>query len=407
MKKTVLILKHEFLHTVKRKGFVIMTLAFPMIALLAIGIYQIVQGIDTSPAPDEEVTIGYIDEAGGFDDYTSQSGGITFIAYHTEEEATSALLTEDISEYFIIPPEYVSTGVVIRYTSEKELEPPDETRWAMKSFLLSNLLEGQASPEIAERVKSPMWLSSIRLDETGEVATDQGGFGAFIIPLLFGFLLIMAIFSSSGYLLQGLGEEKENRIMEILLSSVSPRQLLTGKVLGLGAAGLVQVVIWLLSIVFLVQLASTTIGGVLSTLQIPGNLLILGLVYFILGYLLFAVLMAGIGAIGTTARESQQMSMLILMPAWIPLWVLFLFIENPDHVINTILTMIPITAPMTVFIRLGTSGIPTWELVLSIGLLVAAIIGALVLAAKAFRVFLLMYGKTPRIGEIIRSLREA
>ncbi|GAH57167.1 unnamed protein product, partial [marine sediment metagenome] len=133
--------------------------------------------------------------------------------------------------------------------------------------------------------------------------------------MLFGFLLIMAIFSSSGYLLQGLGEEKENRIMEILLSSVSPRQLLTGKVLGLGAAGLVQVVIWLLSIVFLVQLASTTIGGVLSTLQIPGNLLVLGIVYFILGYLLFAVLMAGIGAIGATARESQQMSMLILMPA--------------------------------------------------------------------------------------------
>jgi len=407
MNKTVLIVKHEFLRTVKRKGFVIMTLAFPMIALLAIGIYQIVQGIDTSPAPDEEVTIGYVDKIDLFEGYTEQPGGITFIAYRTEEEATSALLTEDISEYFIIPLDYVSTGVVIRYTSEKELEPPDETQWAMKSFLLSNLLEGQASPEIAERVKSPMWLSSIRLDETGEVATDQGGFGAFIVPLLFGFLLIMAIFSSSGYLLQGLGEEKENRIMEILLSSVSARQLLTGKVLGLGAAGLVQVVIWLLSAVFLVQWVSTTIGGVLSTLQIPDNLLILGIVYFILGYLFFAVLMAGIGAIGATARESQQMSMLFLMPAWIPFWVLFFITRNPNHVINTVLTMIPVTAPTMVFIRLGTSGIPTWELVLSISLLVAAIIGALVLAAKAFRVFLLMYGKTPRLGEIIRRLREA
>ncbi len=407
MNKTVLILKHEFWQTIKRKGFVIMTLAFPMIALLAIGIYQIVQGIDTPPAHADAVIIGYVDEVGVFEGYTEQPGEITFVAYQTQEEATSALLAEDVSEYFVIPSDYVSRGVVARYTMEKELEPPDETRWAMKSFLLSNLLQGQTNPEIAERVKAPLGLHSIRLDETGEVATDQGGFGAFIIPLLFGVLLIMAIFSSSGYLLQGLGEEKENRIMEILLSSVSPRQLLTGKVLGLGATGLVQIVIWLVSAVFLARLASTTIGGVLSTLQIPGNLLVLGIVYFFLGYLLFAVLMAGIGAIGATARESQQMSMLIIMPVWIPLWVLFLFIENPDHVVNTILTMIPITAPMTVFIRLGTSGIPTWELVLSISLLVAAIIGALVLASKAFRVFLLMYGKTPRIGEIIRSLRQA
>jgi ABC-2 type transport system permease protein len=407
MNKTVLILKHEFRQTIKRKGFVIMTLAFPLIVLLIIGIYQIVQSIDTPPALDEEVTIGYIDEVGGFDNYINQSGGITFVAYQTEEKATGALLAGDISEYFIIPLDYVSEGVVTRYTLEKEVEPPDEIRWAMRSFLLSNLLEGQTSPEITERVKAPLELYSIRLDETGEVATEQGGFGAFIVPFLFGFLLIIAIFSSSGYLLQGMGEEKENRIMEILLSSVSPRQLLTGKVLGLGAAGLVQMVIWLLSAVFLVRLASTTIGGVLSTLQIPSNLLFLGIVYFFLGYLLFAVLMAGIGAIGATARESQQMSMLIIMPVWIPAWVSFLFIEYPDHIVNKILTIIPITAPMAVFMRLGTSGIPTWELVLSISLLLAAIIGALVLASKAFRTFLLMYGKTPRLGEIIRSLRRA
>jgi len=407
MNKTVLILKHEFRQTIKRKGFVIMTLAFPLIVLLVIGIYQIVQGIDTPPALDEEVTIGYMDEVGGFDDYINQSGGITFVAYQTEEKATGALLAEDISEYFIIPLDYVSEGVITRYTLEKEVEPPDEIRWAMKSFLLSNLLEGQTSLEITERVKAPLELYSIRLDETGDVSTEQGGFGALIVPFLFGFLLIIAIFSSSGYLLQGLGEEKENRIMEILLSSVSTRQLLTGKVLGLGAAGLVQMVIWLLSAVFLMRLASTTIGGVLSTLQISGNLLFLGIVYFFLGYLLFAVLMAGIGAIGATARESQQMSMLIIMPVWIPAWVSFLFIENPDHIVNKILTIIPITAPMAVFMRLGTSGIPTWELVLSISLLLAAIIGALVLASKAFRTFLLMYGKTPRLGEIIRSLREA
>ena len=406
MNKTVLILKHEFGQTIKRKGFIIMTLAFPMLALIAIGIGSLIQGMEKPPAPGEEVAIGYVDKVGGFTDYTSQTR-VTLVPYLTQEEATSALLAEDISEYFIISPDYMSTGVVTRYTLERELEPPDETRWAMKSFILSNLLVGQTSPEVTELAKAPLGLLTIRLDETGQVATDQGGFGAFIVPFLFSILLIMAVFSSSGYLLQGLSEEKENRIIEILLSSVSARQLLTGKVLGLGAAGLIQIIIWLVSIVFLSRMASTIIGGILSTLQIPDNLMVLGIVYFILGYLFSAVLMAGVGALGATTRESQQLSMIFIFPTIVPIYV-FMFTQfNPNPIVTQALTLIPFTAPITVMMRLGLTDIPAWELIVSIILLVASIIGSLVLSAKVFRTFLLMYGKRPRLGEIIRSLREA
>lgn len=162
MKKTILILKHEFWHVVRRKGFVIMTLAFPVLALVAIGAFQIIQRLETPP-PAEEITIGYVDEVGMFDDYTGQPG-VSLIGYQTQEEATHALLAEDIGEYFIIPQDYVSTGIVTRYTLERELEPPGETRWAMRSFLLSNLLQGRNSPEIVERVKAPMDLGTIRLD---------------------------------------------------------------------------------------------------------------------------------------------------------------------------------------------------------------------------------------------------
>lgn len=405
MNKIVLILKHEFIHMVRTKSFVILTLAFPTIALLGIGIYQIVQS-----APPEQVgvlTIGYVDQAGGFDKYTSQSPEITLVSYATQEEADSALLDNEIREYIIIPQDYISHGVVTRYTLQKELEPADRTYRTIRDFLLSNLLEGQTSPEIAERAKVPVYLNSIRLDDTGEVATDQGGFRAFIVPFLFGILLLIAIFSSSGTLLQGLSEEKENRVMEILLSSVSTRQLLLGKVLGLGCAGLTQVVIWLLSTTFLLRMAETSIGGVFSGLQIPVNMLVLGITYFILGYLLFAVLMVGIGVIGTSARDSQQLSMLIIMPAIIPFYVQMIFTrENPDHIINTILTMIPITAPMAVFSRFAFGDIPVWEVALSITLLVISIIGAIFLAAKIFRTFALMHGKTPRIGEIINALRQ-
>ena len=404
MNKTLLILRHEFVTLVKRKGFIIMTLVFPLIGFAAIGIYMIVQGIDTG-ARDLPI-IGYVDEIGGFSEYTMQ-GDLAFIPFNSQDEATDALLAEEIDEYFVIPAGYLEQGIVGRYVLEKELEVPNETRSAMTGFLQSNLLEGQASPEITERVKTPMLLANIRLDETGNIAEDQGGFEAFLVPMIFAFLLVMSIAGSSGYLLQGLGEEKENRVMEVLLSSVSPRQLLTGKILGLGAAGLIQVVVWLVSVIILTQMASGIIGGMLAGLRIPDNMLLLGIVYFILGYLLFAVIEAGMGAIGANAKESQQMVVALILPAMLPFYIFIFFLrDNPDHVVGTILTLIPVTAPMSVFVRLGLSEIPLWELLVSIGLMIAGIIGGIFLAAKAFRVFLLMYGKTPGPREIIRYLRE-
>jgi len=348
-----------------------------------------------------------VDEVGIFTGYT-QWDHIELTPYTTPEKAIVALIDEEIVEYIIIPPDYIATGVISRFTQKNELEPATGTRTVIRDFLLSNLLEGHTSEEIQLRVRSPLFLSTIKLDETGYPADDQPSIGALVFSLAFGFLLIMAIGASSGYLLQGLGEEKENRIMEILLSSVSTKQLLIGKVLGLGAAGLVQIVIWLLSAVFLLQLASTTFGGEFSGIQIPANLFILRIVYFILGYLFFAVIQASIGAIGATAKESQQMTIVVILPAILPYYLFMLFLKDDiDHVIGTILTLIPITAPMMVFIRLDLSEIPVWELLLSISFLILGIIGGLWLAAKAFRIFLLMYGKTPKLGEIIRLLGQA
>ncbi len=405
MNKTVLILRHEFAQTVRRTSFIIMTLAFPLLALIAIGAFHIVQGIAAPPSTGEIISIGYVDKVGQFGMYTEQPG-TTLIPYHTEDDATHALLGGEIKGYFVIPTDYMSTGAVTRYTRERELEPPAKVESAIRNFLLGNLLQGQ-SLEVAERAKTPMALVSVRLDETGHVATDQGGFAGFVVPYLFSILLVMSIFTSSGFLLQGLGEEKENRIIEILLSSVSARQLLTGKVLGLGAAGLMQMLVWVLSIRALVPMASTTIGGLASTMRVPSSLLILGVVYFILGYLLFAILMAGVGSVSTTAREGQQLSTLFTIVVVVPFMLVPFIMENPNHIVTQVLTLFPMTAPITVIIRLGLADIPVWELALSLALLTASIVGALLVAAKIFRVFLLMYGKRPTFGQILKTLREA
>lgn len=403
MNKTLLIFKHEFLHTIKRTGFIIMTLALPILALLGIVVGQIISAGD-EPAIIETTTIGYVDEAGGFDGYTKQ-WNINLVRFDTKDDATTALISYEVAEYIVIPANYTSTGVINRFTLEKQLETPPATTASLKNFLTSNLLAGKVHPDTVTLIESPLYVAVTRLTETGAVAIEQGGYGNLIIPAVFSLLLVLSITFSSGYLLQGMGEEKESRLIEVLLASVSTRQLLTGKVLGLGAAGLVQVVVWLASMPLLLNLASSTFGGFFSTIQIPANFMALGIVYFVLGYLLFAVISAGIGAISPSSREGQQMVTIFTLLAVSPLWfssLLFIFPKSPIWII---LTVFPLTAPVEVMLRLGVSDIAGWELGISIAVLVIAIAGGLFLVAKVVRIYLLMYGKRPNLGEIIRSLR--
>jgi len=402
MNKTLLIFRHEFLQMIKRKGFIILTLIVPVLALIGIGIFQLVS-TDEPPLVDT-VIVGYVDETGGFDEFTTQ-GYIELVHFGTADDATAALINSDVSEYFIIPSDYLSTGVINRYTLERQLETPPAIATGIKNFLTSNMLTNKVPPETIYRIEYPLALVTTRLTETGEVATEQGGYGNVIIPAIFSLLLALSLQASSIYLVQGLGDEKENRLIEVLLSSVSPRQLLTGKILGLGTAGLVQVVIWLASLPLLLNLASSTIGGFFGTIQLPANFVVLGVIYFILGYLLFASLSAGVGAISPSAREGQQLSMIYAMLVYVPLWFAsFLFIF-PGSPIWSVLAIFPVTAPITVMLKLGVTGIAAWELAASLSVMVLSIIGALLLSVKAFRVYLLMYGKRPSWGEIIRSLR--
>jgi len=381
-----------------------MTLIVPLVALLAIGVTQLVSGIAKPTA--EITTIGYVDESGGFAQYTSQ-GNIRLVRFDTPEDATKALVNNDIKEYFVIPSDYVSIGVIKRYTLKKQLGAPADITAAIKDFLLSNLLVGKVPSTTIARIEAPLNLVTIKLTETGAIAPEQGGLGNFIIPGVFSMLLALSIMFSSTYLLQGLSEEKENRLIEILLSSVSARQLLTGKVLGIGAAGLVQVVVWVISAPLLLRMASSNFGGFISTIQLPANFLVLAVVYFILGYLLFAVISAGIGAISSSSREGQQLIGIFTLPLLIPLWLTSLLIAFPDNPIWVILTIFPLTAPVEAIIRLGVSEIPAWELAASIAVLVLSIIGILSLTIRVFKAYLLMYGRRPKLGEIIRSLRSA
>ncbi len=404
MSKTLTIFRHELLTTLKRTSFILVTIAFPLLVLLGFGVYQGVQHWYRPPAP-AEVKIGYVDGTGTFNEYTSQLGA-TFVSYSSEEEAKADLLAQQIKEYLVIPSDYLSTGSVIRFTMEREMELPTMTLERTKGFLLSNLLAGQNSPEIIERAKTPMLMASVRLNERGEVVAGQTILVQLFMPLLFAILFMLSILLTSGYLLQSVAQEKETRLMEILLSSVSARQLLAGKVLGLGAAGLVQIVTWLVLVKVFAEVGQVNIP-LLSGLSVPPGMLAIGLIYYILGYLLFAALSAGIGSIGSTSRDAQGWAAIFIVPAEVPLWFSSVILVQPESVLSRVLTLLPITAPITVMMRLPIQAIPIWELALSIAILAVSVVFSIWAAAKVFRACLLMYGKTPAFREIARYIRQA
>ena len=407
MNKTSLIFKHEFTTMIRRTGFIIMTVAIPLVGLIVIGGGQIFSNLTGAKLPAEVVKVGYVDQASIISGHQDQ-GNFTFVNFDSTGTANQAIRDKEIEEYIVIPADYLAKGTVGHVTVNRELQPSADKVQAATDFLLDNLLSADVPPDVLARAKAPINVSSVIIDpNTGLPAENQGGAVAVVLPYFFSILLVLAIFTSSGYLLQGLAEEKENRIMEVLLSSVSARELITGKVLGLGAAGLLQMSIWLISARFLANLASTNFSDILGALEVTTTFVILGLSYFILGYLLYAIIMAAVGSIASSMRESQQLATVFSLMAVSPLWGLVFLIENPNHPVAIALTLFPFTSPITTMIRIGSTDVPFWQIGASMAIMAATIVGLLFLSAKIFRTFLLMTGKTPKLGEIFRMLKEA
>ncbi|MBI2861605.1 MAG: ABC transporter permease [Chloroflexi bacterium] len=410
MRKLWIILAHEFRTTLRRPSFIVMTLIVPALAVAGLqGIQWLVKQVNEPVG--QERTVGYVDGTGLFTRFTEQPGTL-FVAYPSGESARQALVQHEVREYLVIPQDYLATGRVERYTAERSALATSEPEGSkgfpkpIQLILASNLLADRVSPQTVDRVLNPGFLITLWVDEEGRVTSSPGSLAATFLPLIFGVLLAMSIFSSSSFLLQSVAEEKENRVVEVLLSSVSATQLLVGKVLGLGAAGLAQIVIWLLTarLAFSVLSVDPLLFGGMA---FPTEMMVLGIIYFLLGYLLFAALLAAVGAATPSLREGTQVAGLFTFPAILPLILATLISLYPDHWAVRLMTFFPLTAPLTALQRAALQALPSWELVLSIAVLAASVIGALVLAAKVFRVGLLMYGKRLGLRELFVAIRQA
>ena len=204
-------------------------------------------------------------------------------------------------------------------------------------------------------------------------------------------------------MMNSVAKEKENRVMEMLLSSIKPRQMMAGKILGLGLVGLIQMVIWTGSALLMLNLGGSTLNIPDSLMPQPG-LLLWGIVFFLLGYLIYSTLMAGVGALVPNIKEASQATFYIIIPILIPLLLIQMIIEKPHAPLPVILSLIPFTAPNTIMTRLAVSPVPLWQLITSIGLMILTAFLLIRGAAGMFRAQILLTGKKFSLGLFLKTL---
>ncbi len=396
--RVFLIAWREFTVNIKRRSFLFTAFGIPLLVIaiqVAMGYFVEQQGQTTGTLG----LVGYVDLTPEQLLAGAEAKPAEFRAFASEQEARAALLDGQIGVYFVVPADYLSQGDVHAYSLR---DVPRGIEDQMSEFIGSNLVANWP-PDYAARLQDPL---NLRIETIGEknVMDEETVMGVILVPFIFALLFTMSILTTSGFLLQGVVEEKENRLVEILLTSASPMQILGGKILGLGALGLVQVIVWATAGALVLSQGSALWSG-LDKIHIPTSMLTLGSLYLLLGYFLFGSLLAGIGAAVTSMQEGQQISSIISLIAVIPLILSITFISNPNGRWPVVMSLFPFTAPLGMILRLPLADVPSWQIGLSLSLLFLTTLAVVWVSAQVFRTGLLRYDRRLDLRSLWATLR--
>jgi ABC-2 type transport system permease protein len=398
--------RRDYLRTVRRRGFIFGTLLLPLglTALFALSAVLSPGSSSTTVGDTSSVRLVLVDQSS-----VGMRSQEPVLAVVTQTQADQALRAGTISEYYVIPVTWPGSPKVERVEAGgKGLDLTSTQRRATQEQALAGLLRATllaasgVDATTASRILQPAQVTSVAID--GSPTSEAAAVASFLIPFAFTLLFVISIFITSGYLLQSVTEEKENRVVEILLSSVPSLPLMAGKVLGLGAAGLTQVAIWVAASLLAIPLISAQMGG-LGDVSLSPAVLLLALAYFVLGYLAFGAIFAAIGAIAPGNREAQQYSGFFGFIAVIPLIFSSAFITDIDSPLVWALALIPLTAPAAMLMVLAIAPtIPVPMVALSLAVLAVFTVLATVASARVFRATLLLYGVRPSLQRIVGAI---
>jgi ABC-2 type transport system permease protein len=411
MKKTYLVLRHELVTAIRRPSFLLVAFGIPLLGLLIFAGVTIVRGespdsgiMPSDPADATELEVqGYVDQGGLISVIPQDIPHGYLMAYPDEDHAQQALEAGEIVAYYVVPEDYLQTGDLIIVSPDPSPFSAHRQDGAMRWTLLVNVLGGDA--ELADRVWNPVNLEVTNLapEPQHDSYTDENCLQAGMacesnlliryLPMIMLVLFYIFIMTGSSLLLRNISAEKENRVIEILVLSISPWQILTGKIIGLGIVGLLQMTAWVGTVYVLLRIGGGTFNLPVG-FEIPPSLLAWGLVFFLLGYAVYATLMAGAGALVPNLKETAQVAWVVMMPIFASYLVGLFVIEDPHGRLATGLSLFPLTSPTMMMMRLTVGGVPLWQPLLAAALLVLTAILVLRAVAGMFHAQNLLSGQS-------------
>lgn len=411
---------YELLRNIRRPGFLFTTFGVPVV-LFALTTLISGAAASNNPADDPEAMqeltaqfefgdiddAGFVDLTGLFDDAPLPE---TWTRYTTSEEAQAAVQSGTQQVVYIIESDFAENGTVTTVLPEFQFNRLGDDNLAR---LVRGYFAQGIDPAVTSRLFDPATYTETNLSLTTIEGGEANEDASFLLVYAFVITLITTLFMTNGYLMQTLIEEKETRLIEILVASLRPMQLLAGKILALGLLGLLQVSVWVFGMIALTSLAgsgerigqSISILATLAQIQIPLDLLPILFMYFVLSYLLFAAVYSIISAFSNSMREGPQYAVLFVLPAMAPLYFLPVFASSPDASFAVFLSIFPLTAPVSMTARLVVTEVPAFQIALSIGLLALSVVVAMWIAARVFRAGILLAGSPPKLRDIPMLIR--
>jgi len=412
--------KFELLSVVRRWSYLLTTFGLPLFLAAVSGTVLGVQTYVLTQRATQSSIFGLVDDAGVVDRdvFELEEGrsvwsvdAVDLQLYESLDAAQRDLQSGRIRALYVVESDYLESGRVRAVQSEKT--PLLSTRGTvvepvLRTLLRRSLMQDRLSESVQERVLAPAEFVRTRLSPSGDAAIGVDETVDLLvrttIPLFLGVLLLTALLSASGYLVQTVSTDKESKIVEVLLSSVTPEEVLAGKLIGLGTAGLVQFAVWSSMVVFVAATASAALAAFVT---IPWDAIALAPVLFVLGYLFIGSLMLATAALGANAAESQKLTVGWAMLAVLPLMVMVVLLDEPHGFLGQLMTWVPFTSPLTVILRLAVdgAGIAWWEILGSMLVLVLSTWLSIRVGARLFRVGFLLTGSRPSLAELWRQAR--
>lgn len=419
--KVWLVLRREYVTNFRRPSFLFTAFGVPLLSLGVMGLI-IVLVSDRENNLDAFQRVGYVDRAQVLDPAgphpdgylpvsdpalvppAQGTDGAALSAYYDALEAAAArqLLDGALDAYIVLDSAYLFTGQVQLYTRQRV---PQALLEQVEAFLVAQMQQKAPAdlPVPPERLRGTQ--VTLRDLDSGRAMSDAAVAGRLFLPFIFVMLYVMSTNTTAQFLMSGVVEEKENRLMEILATSVRPLDLLWGKLLGLGALALTQIALWLAAGVIIARINADARAFLTGASFAPQDIALLVVLFFI-NFLLFSAAMLSIGASVTAEAESRQIAAVFAVVAVLPIMFLVTFFKDPNGPLPVAFTFIPLTGAMALILRLGLGEFPAWQLWLSIAIQAVTVLGVMWLGAKVFRLGMLMYGKplTPRA--LVRALRQ-